>query len=112
MLEDGKPYEKFDFIDSKDDRFIQISDVFVGVLSELFYYVDTLVLGSSSSFPHLSKEQMYGIHLLYEVLSSSMRVGEHLQRYICPQKFRDRRCEFLEKVDAIYNNSKCCTKKS
>ncbi len=102
LLENGKPYERYEFIDSKADRFIQISDVFVGILSELFHHTDELVLEGRNSFPHPTKEQAYGIHLLKKVMATSEGVSPYLQKHLCPDKFMEFRYEFLEIVDYFW----------
>ena len=96
LLDEGKPYEGYEFIDSKNDRFIQISDVFIGLLSELFHYTDTLVMEGRYSFPCLTKEQAYGTHLLKEVIATSENVSLYFQRHLCPDAFMKSRYSFLD----------------
>lgn len=40
MIDDGKEFINYDFLDSKKNLFIQLSDVVVGLLSKLFEYLD------------------------------------------------------------------------
>ena len=95
LLENGKPYEGYEFVHSKNDRFIQISDVFIGILSELFHYTDALVMGGRHPFPRLTKEKEYGIYLLKEVIATSEEVSLYLQRHLCPDAFMKNRYSFL-----------------
>lgn len=44
LLSDGKEFLNYDFIDSKDDVLVQVSDVFVGLLAKLFSYLDSMSL--------------------------------------------------------------------
>ncbi len=101
LLENGKPYIGYEFVDSKGDRFVQISDVFVGILSELFHYTDSLVLERRNSFPCPTKEQAYGIHLLKKIMAMSEEVSPFLQRHLCPEEFREFRYGFLEIIDGL-----------
>lgn len=40
LLSEGKEFLNYDFIDSKKDVLVQVSDVFVGLLAKLFSYLD------------------------------------------------------------------------
>jgi len=42
FVDDGKPFKNYDFIDSLENRLIQVSDVFVGVLGRVFKYLDSV----------------------------------------------------------------------
>lgn len=90
------------FVDSKEDRFVQISDVFVGILSELFHYTDALVLEGKMSISCPTKEQAYGIHLLKKVMATSEEVSPYLQKHLCPEEFMEFRYRFLEIVDSSW----------
>lgn len=102
LLENGKPYVRYEFIDSKGDRFVQISDVFIGILSELFHYTDSLMLEGRDSFPRPTEEQTHGIHLLKKVMATSEDVSFYLQKHLCPDDFMEFRYRFLEIVDSLW----------
>lgn len=100
VLQDGKKtYDGYEFIDSKDNRFVQTSDVLVGLLSDYFHFTDTMVMERSGSMPHLSEEQKNGIGMLRDVMATSDRISPYLQKHICPQSFADYRYKFLEISD-------------
>lgn len=40
LLKDGQPFINYDFIDSKQNKMIQASDVFVGLMGKLFSFLD------------------------------------------------------------------------
>ena len=40
LLKDGQPFINYDFIDSKQNKMIQVSDVFVGLMGKLFSFLD------------------------------------------------------------------------
>jgi hypothetical protein len=104
LLEEGKPYDKYKFVNSEQDRFVQISDVFIGILSELFYYTDSIVLKGEGSFPLPTEQQAYGIHLLKKVMATSGKVSPYLHKHLCPKDFMIFRYEFLKIVDSFWDN--------
>ena len=105
LLEDEKPYDRYEFVNSKQDRFVQVSDVFIGILSELFHYTDSVLLKGEESFPLPTEQQAYGIHLLKKVMETSEKVSPNLHKYLCPDDFVTFRYEFLEIVDSFWNNN-------
>ena len=83
VLQDGqKTYDGYEFIDSKDNRFVQTSDVLVGLLSDYFHFTDTMVLERSGSMPHLSEEQKNGISMLDALMKFRQANGGFTQAIV------------------------------
>jgi len=42
MIDNGKPFVNYEFVNSKKNKMVQISDVFVGIMSNLFELLDSI----------------------------------------------------------------------
>lgn len=42
MTDNGQPFVNYDFLDSKQNKMIQVSDVFVGLMAKMFQFLDAI----------------------------------------------------------------------
>ena len=44
LVNNGVPFKNYEFVESKENELTQVSDVFVGILSRVFRYLDSITL--------------------------------------------------------------------
>lgn len=49
LLKDGQPFVNYGFVDSKNNKMIQLCDVFVGFMGKLFRFLDDASFGNIKS---------------------------------------------------------------
>ena len=54
MTDNGQPFINYDFIDSKQNKMIQVSDAFVGLMAKMFQFLDGI---SFEAIDHLKTEE-------------------------------------------------------
>lgn len=68
LMIDGKPLINYRFIDSKDNTFIQLSDIIVGILARLYEYIDSDWDVVKKGLETLSSEGKKNLRLLNDIL--------------------------------------------
>lgn len=69
---------KYIFINSTNEHFIQVSDCVVGLLSRLFRFLDSLDVESALTFPELSTRQMDNLKAILGIINRSNDKSEFL----------------------------------
>lgn len=81
LFMDGEKLKNYQFIDSKSNTFIQLSDVIVGLLSRYFLFVDKKWDDIKQDLDQLTDTALQNLHLLNEILIYS----EQENRLFCDQ---------------------------
>lgn len=72
MTDNGNDFVNYDFLDSKQNLIIQVCDVFVGLLSKLFEYLDSASLEAIEQVnPEKNAEQLSNLKKIYILLSKA-----------------------------------------
>ena len=75
----GKPLKNYKFIDSKEDRLIQISDIWVGLLGKLFFMLDNSTSSTiTSKFQKINDRQAECIRIINTLINRSDNLNSTL----------------------------------
>jgi len=83
LMSEGEKLENFKFIDSKEDKLIQASDILMGLVGKLFKYVNTNT--KSDMFEEvstMSELQLENFDLLFSLFDKTNSYNEGLIHYI------------------------------
>jgi hypothetical protein len=77
LVMSGKPLTNYQFMDSKDNTFIQLSDIIVGILARLYEFIDNdwdIVKGGIDALPPIGQRNLRLLNdiLLYSVQENSL----------------------------------------
>lgn len=83
MLNNGQPLANYSFLDSKDDKLIQVSDVTIGLFGKLFKYINTKsheqIIDEISK---MSQLQLENLDLLLGLMEKTIGFNQGLLHYI------------------------------
>jgi hypothetical protein len=72
IILDGNILDTFQFVDSKDRKLIQISDVFIGILGKFTSYINTNNLGDlEKSISNMNSLQIKNFKLIHQLIDKS-----------------------------------------
>ena len=58
LINDGVPFKNYEFVESKENELTQVSDVFIGILSRVFRYLDSITVEDISKIDWLKYTQV------------------------------------------------------
>ena len=100
----GKPYKRYEFVDSKEYLEIQISDVLIKILSIVFYHIDNELDDENylDSIQMLDNNQLKCLFYLNELIDRSINYNQMLIQYVLPYNLYERRILYLEEAAQLY----------
>lgn len=106
LMDKGKPYELIDFRDSKECVYIQISDMFVGILGRTFRWIDnTNGKELLESIDGMSQQQKKSFFLLNELIDMSNAFCPYLIQNMVAESKNRKRFDTLQLIsDSIFIN--------
>lgn len=105
-MDKGKPYKLIDFRDSKECVYIQISDMFVGILGRTFRWIDnTNGKELLESIDGMSQQQKKSFFLLNELIDMSNAFCPYLIQNMVAESKNRKRFDTLQLIsDSIFIN--------
>ena len=106
LMDKGKPYKLIDFRDSKECVYIQISDMFVGILGRTFRWIDnTNGKELLESIDGMSQQQKKSFFLLNELIDMSNAFCPYLIQNMVAESKNRKRFDTLQLIsDSIFIN--------
>lgn len=105
LLCDGKRYENYSFINSKEEIGIQISDVFIGILNHYFLFIDDISKQNGDYIDRLAKsiksDQLENLLILNNLIDRSILKCPKMIFQTIPMSIVDNRGLFLEYLKYI-----------
>lgn len=69
LVNNGIPFKNYEFVESKENELTQVSDVFVGILSRVFRYLDSIILEDIKKIDRVKYSQaIKNLERLYELI--------------------------------------------
>lgn len=98
LYENGFKFVNYDFLKSTDNKFIQLSDVWVGLLCDLFLYLDRISYQEIHELKN--KRLLSNMAKLYRLIMKSNSFHPMLIKMISDKIIRNER---LDKLELFYN---------
>ena len=75
LINDGVPFKNYEFVESKENELTQVSDVFIGILSRVFRYLDSITVEDISKIDWLKYTQVKkNLQKLHELIIRADRM--------------------------------------
>lgn len=104
LYENGSKFENYDFLKSTDNKYIQLSDVWVGLVCDLFLYLDGI---SYQEIHELKSKQhtrlLSNMEKIYHLIMKSNNFHPMLIKMISDKSIRNERLEKLRLFSYISN---------
>lgn len=99
FLENGKTFRNFDFTDSCYSKYVQVSDMFVGFLAKLFYFLDILPVENIKKIRlTLNKIQVQNFAIAYTLIKRS---ETKTPLFICNLNSMGNRIDRMKKIEIL-----------
>lgn len=104
LYENDKQFINYDFLKSTDNKFIQLSDVFAGLLCDLFQYLDNISFDRIQQLEYSKNKRLIdNISKIHRLINKSNNFHPMLIHMISDMYVRNDRLSKLELFNSIYN---------
>lgn len=104
LYENGKQFINYDFLKSADNKFIQISDVFSGLLCDVFQYLDNISLDKIQQLEYSKNKRFIdNISKIHRLIIKSDKFHPMLINMISDMYIRNDRLNKLALFNNVYN---------